>query len=278
MKKWLQSAAWAIVFVWLLLCAVWTVNRTLMPKYGYQNTNPLTETYKGFYRMEPNTIDVLFLGSSHTGSAFNPQELYNDYGIRSYNLGNNSQPLWISYYWLLEALKYQTPQVVVLDTYCLYINGKKNESAARVPLDSMRFGAVKREAVKTVCDMDNSQSALSYFFPNIRFHTRWTGLNENDFLRGENPTPQSKGFWLYRNRCGDEEYAPFSTDEAAGEEEFLPEPGEYLDKITTLCKERGIQLILVKTPTHAQTTKRHNTVSAYAEKHDLLFYDFNEIS
>lgn len=43
-----------------------------------------------------------------------------------------------------------------------------------------------------------------------------------------------------------------------------------------LCREQGIQLILIKTPTLAQTLQQHNTIAAYAEKNDVSFFDFNE--
>ena len=51
---------------------------------------------------------------------------------------------------------------------------------------------------------------------------------------------------------------------------------EYLDKIAALCEENGIALILVKTPTTDATLGRYNTMAAYAEEHQLAYYDFNE--
>lgn len=51
---------------------------------------------------------------------------------------------------------------------------------------------------------------------------------------------------------------------------------EYLDKITALCQEKGIQLILVKTPSTTQNIGKYNTMRMYAEEHQLLFFDFNE--
>lgn len=40
---------------------------------------PTTLTYSKFYEEEEDTIDVIFLGSSHAASSFIPQELYNNY-------------------------------------------------------------------------------------------------------------------------------------------------------------------------------------------------------
>jgi hypothetical protein len=103
-------------------------------------------------------VDVLFLGSSQTAAGFNPQNLYDSFGIRSYNLGSNHQSLWASYYWLREALGRQSPKVVVLDCYELFLDNRKDEGDARLALDDMRWGKVKKEAVDTVCGFDESQS------------------------------------------------------------------------------------------------------------------------
>lgn len=274
-KKHVTVAVRAVLFLCLFFLMIYVVNRTLTPNYLFSSTNPMTETYRGFYKMKKNTIDVLFLGSSHTASGFNPQDLYNEYGIRGYNLGSNSQNLWVSYYWLREALQYQSPKVVVLDCYMLFIDEKKNEGSSRLALDDMRWGAVKREAVEQICDLDDSQSKLSYLFRNIRFHTRWMGLNETDFMWADIAAPpELKGFWLYRGICGYPDYIPLTIQET-GRDLFIPEAERYLERITALCRERGIELILVKTPTLAQTVERHNAIADYASVHHLKFLDYN---
>lgn len=270
----------AAVFFCLLTVVVYGINRTLTPKYRYSSTNPLTETYRGFYRMEPDTVDIVFLGSSQAASGFNPQDLYNGFGLKSYNLGSNHQSLWASYYWLKEALEYQNLRVAVLDCYELFRDCRKDEGGTRLAFDDMRWGKVKREAVETVCRLNGELSAESYLFTNIRFHTRWTGLNETDFTWGNfSPVPELKGFWLYRGKCGYEEYTPLEVETAGESPEmasFQEDAKEYLDKIVDLCQGNGVELILVKTPTLAETLDRHLAIADYAEEKGLGFYDFNE--
>lgn len=270
----------AAVFLCLLAGVVYGVNRTLTPKYRYSSINPLTETYRGFYRMEPDTVDIVFLGSSQVASGFCPQDLYNGFGLKSYNLGSNHQSLWASYYWLKEALQYQRLQVAVLDCYELFRDCKKDEGGTRLAFDDMRWGKVKREAVKTVCQLNGDLSAESYLFTNIRFHTRWTDLGETDFTWGEfAAVPELKGFWLYREKCGYQDYVPLDV-QAAGQDlekaSFQEEAKLYLDRIVELCRENGVELILVKTPTLAETLERHLAIREYAEEKGLKFYDFNE--
>lgn len=282
MKKAIRFGAKAALFLFLTIISVHMVNRVLTPKYFYNNTWPTTSTYQGFYEMEKNTVDVIFLGSSHAASSFSPQVLYNRYGITSYNLGCEQQNLVVSYYWLKEALRYQKPKAVVLDGYILFPYNREEplnsaESCTRKALDYMRMSPVKEEAVDTICTIDSKQSRLSYYFPNIRFHSRWTGLNEDDFTYGEmSEHYELKGFTAIPSYSNNESYKPFEAGDSQEEEPMVSLMEEYLDKIVSLCQEENIALILVKTPSTPQTVQRYNTLTRYAEEHQLLFIDFNE--
>lgn len=173
----IRFAVKSILFLILLLVCISYVDMLLIPKYFYPSDWPTTSTYSGFYQMEEETIDVLFLGSSHAVSAFSPQQLYNEYGITSYNLGCEQQNMLTSYYWLKEALHFQKPKAVILDTYLLFPQenvGPLNsiEGCTRKAFDFMRWSFDKVEAVDQICQIDESQDRVSYYLPNIRYHTR----------------------------------------------------------------------------------------------------------
>lgn len=266
-----------VIFLGLLGIIVCGVNQTLIKKYLYSGGTTITEAQYDFYEMERDSVDVLFLGSSQAGAGLNPQDLYNKYNITSYNLSSDSQPLWVSYYWLQEVLKYQSLQAVVLDCYMLWSDTKKSESDARKAFDNMRLGIVKLEAIDTVCTFDERQSRLSYLLTNLRYHERWQELSERDFSWKEDIVPPAKlkGFYLYKNQCGYQDYVPLEIRESEIDD-FLPEAKSYLDKIVKLCRENDIELILIKTPTLAETLERHNAVAEYAAANSLMFFDFNE--
>ena len=100
MGKHKKYAVKLAVFLILLAVSLGAVNRLLIPKYYYNSDWPTTSTYLDFYNLDKDSVDVLFLGSSHCAAAFSPVELYREYGIRSYNLGCEQQNLLVSYYWL----------------------------------------------------------------------------------------------------------------------------------------------------------------------------------
>ena len=264
---------------------VWgVVNGILNPKYMYDNTWPTTQTYTDFYELEEDSVDVLFFGSSYCVSAFSPLELYETYGISSYNLACEQQNMLISYYWLKEALRYQSPEVVVLETYILFnYNSQEplnsSESKQRKAIDYMKWSSVKCEAISAICENDESQSKLSYYLTNIRFHSRWTELNEDDFTYSS--TSEHKGLMGYsaiNGISGDTDYKPFQDGSSTSMQQPDELMKEYLDKIVELCNENEIELILVETPSTRVDIGRYNYLNQYAAENNIQYIDYNEES
>ena len=69
------------------------------------------------YTSEKDSIDVIFIGSSHSFCSLNTGILWNDYGIASKNIGDSGQRFPTSYYYLLDALKTQNPKVVFIELW-----------------------------------------------------------------------------------------------------------------------------------------------------------------
>ena len=266
-------------FVFILSLVVNAVTGILVPKnYTGEWASPVN-TYSGFYELEKNTADVLFLGSSHAYSCFCPQVLYDDYGITSYNLGMGNQNLILNYYWLREALKTQAPKAVVLE--CIFMFPRENnpvnapESALQKSLSYMKWSGNRIGAIRAICSEDPDQKICSYI-PLVRFHDRWKELHEEDF-NGNNIARLNglKGYSAeFRDYSGYEDYKPYKSGDS-GSEEFLPVMKKYLDKITELCKKEGMDLVLTLTPSAGATAERHNSLQKYADEQGVYFYDFN---
>lgn len=173
-------------------------------------------------------------------NAFSPQEIYNSYGIRSYNLGSEQQSIFLSYFWLKEALRFQSPQVVVLDIRFLFNLHPENainttEGLTRKCLDPMKWSNVKVEAVNDLCSIDKSQTKQSYYLTNIRFHTRWLSLAEVDMVLAEAQNSELKGYSAIAD-YGPESYTTFNLSDPNNYEGFDPHPLmlEYLDRTTEI--------------------------------------------
>ncbi len=278
MKEQIKNIFKCVLFLLILLCSLTAINKVLVPKYILKNSTwPTTSSYRQFYKMEPNSIDVLFFGSSVCVNAFIPQEIYNDYGIRSYNLGSEQQSIFLSYYWLKEALRSQKPQVVVLDTKFMWDLHPENpinttEGLTRKCLDPMHYSDVKKEAVHNLCELDETQSELSYYLTNIRFHSRWSELAEYDIDSEMVDTSELKGFAPTTDN-GPEAYTTYEQNDAEITMEFPKVMQEYLDKTVDLCKENGITLILVSLPGNEMNDAANNTYTAYAHEKGIDYYN-----
>ena len=283
MKHAFVTFAECATFILILIFSLVLINKTLQPKYYFAtNTGwPSTSTFRQFYQMDKNSVDVLFLGSSVAVNNFIPQQLYNDYGIRSYNLASEQQNVLLSYYWLKEALQYQTPKLVVLEAFFLQnLHGdlalNTSEGLTRKAIDPMRWSPVKWEAVHDICQRDPSQTVMSYLFTNIRYHGRWKELESWDFITEDYSKPVLFG-WA----PGQDEYIPVEPFEESDEDtscQLREDMVEYFEKMVSLCNEKGIRLILVKVPQSGKMTHIDYAYRKLAEQYGIDYYNFLEKS
>lgn len=286
MRKKLGFAGRVIGFLLIFALCYHGYCRLITPKFFTDIDWPTTTTCAGFYELPKDSVDVLFLGSSHGVTSFVPQELYNQYGITSYNLSTDEQGVVTSYYWLKEALRYQSPKAVVLECYfCFpyYVDEPLNsdETATRKAFDFMKWSPVKAEAVKTICELDEKQDVRSYYLPHLRYHERWLleGFDRNDYTyRTMAGRSGLKGYSPLRFYLGEkgEGFEPHDMDLDAGCADMAPLMREYLDKINELCLEQDISLILTITPAVSANIEMCKAVQAYAEERGCDFISFNE--
>lgn len=278
MSKKIWVAVRRSAFIVLLIGSVIWLGYCMKPRDGTNPEFSNTVTFREFYELKPNTVDVLFLGSSHGEFAFSPMELYSNYGLTGYNLCSGEQSIPLSYYWLLEALRTQQPKVVVLDCFFLfdYTGSPMNtpEPSVRRAIDPLRLSGVKLQAIREICELDQSYDPLSYFFPVVLYHEAWQDYDLKRVF-----APKERGVMGY---------CPVFTAKMAGTElkpferihtekvDMHPVMKNYLIRMAQLCKEKGIYLVLTKTPTITHFLERHNAIRAFAEEYGVDFIDFNE--
>ena len=102
------------------------------------------ERYAEFWQ-DPTGYDVWFMGTSHIYYAIQPMELWEQYGIRSYNLAAPSSTIPQLYWTLMCALEYGQPKVVVMDTYKAHVDKKRQDQdkLIHIAFDSIPLSAAK---------------------------------------------------------------------------------------------------------------------------------------
>ncbi len=218
--------------------------------------------------------DVILIGDCEVYEGFVPATLFEEYGITSFVRGSSQQTVWQSYHILEETLERETPKAVVFNVLALHYGETPQESISRMSLEDMEWSKHKIDAIRA--SMTEEESLLSYFLPILRYHSRWSELDGDDFKHAfdKHADITHQGYLMQTH------IDPVDTsDERQPEDmlESLPERAiEYLDKMTALCKEKGVELILVKAPTNSIRYYWYPEWDAqmvgYAEQNGLAYY------
>ena len=258
--------ALAVIFA---LCSVLVV-----PKYT--DEKQLEGALIGEYYDNAGGHDVIFIGDCEVYESFSPAVMWEKYGISSYIRGSAQQLAWHSYYILEETLKYEKPKAVVFNVLALKYGKPQNEAYNRMTLDGMKWSLTKAEAI--FASMTEEESFLDYVFPLLRYHSRITELNGDDFKYAFADTPEvsHSGYLMQTDIVpmpeGDEEGFPLT-------DYTLPSRAmDYLEKMRVLCSENGIELILVKAPTNSWKywwyDEWEERIVEYANEKKLSYYNF----
>lgn len=230
-----------------------------------------------FYEQEPETIDVMFYGSSHTYSDINPAVLWDQEGISSYDLAGSLQPLWNTYYYMKESLKYQRPKVMVVELVRAIESRDYIEEARTVTNTfGMKFSKDKIEAIQ-VSTPDN---LIPYLLGYPVYHSRYTELSRADFAAylGDPHGKASKGYYpLYVTKSYD---SMADMSEVTESSDLAPKSEEYLRKIIALAKEEDIPLVFMISPYQGIVESEQmifNRCSEIAAEEGIPFLDFNQM-
>ena len=275
-QKTLWLRALCIVIALAILAAIPAVlTPILMPKYLTQSKEgSLTEEY--YSAVAETNHDVLFVGDCEIFESFVPAILWEEYGISAYLRGGAQQLVWHSYYLLQDALRYETPKAVVFNVYALKYGEPQKEAYNRMALDGMEWSSVKAEAIRA--SQTSEEDYLTYLFPFFRYHSRWSELTAEDFAYAwrDKPAVSDSGYLMQTG------IVPADTQSELTPEQLvdytLPAAAmAYLDKMRTLCAEKGIELILVKAPTNFWRYHWYDEwdrqITDYASTHGLAYYN-----
>lgn len=111
-------------------------------------------------------------------------------------------------------------------------------------LDGMKWSASKVKSIKA--SMTEDENFIEYVIPLLRYHSRWSELTKEDFRYLFHKDKVShNGYYM---RVDVKPAGTFPKDKKLGNYQFGENAYEYLDKITKLCNDHDIQLILIKAP------------------------------
>ena len=263
------TAALVVCSVAFWLAVVVLLQCLLMPKYqtGIVEGSMIEEYYR-----DKTRHDVIMVGDCELYENISTVELWRKYGITSYIRGSAQQLPWQSYYLLEDTLRCETPKTVVFNVLSLKYNEPQSEAYNRMSIDGMRWSASKWNDIKA--SMTPDENMADYLFPLLRYHARWTELTSEDYRHMfSKKLVTCNGYYMRVDVRPEDEFPdpmPLA-DYTLGKNAM-----SYLDRMEALCREKGIQLVLVKAPTlypHWYDEWDRQMVD-YAAEHELPYLNF----
>ncbi len=256
----------------VIIASLCFLQRLLMPKYAADVVEgALIAEYYG----EEKDHDVIFIGDCEVYENFSPAVLWRDYGINSYIRGSAQQLIWQSYYLLEDTLRYEKPRAVIFNVLAMQYNEPQREAYNRMTVEGMRGPLSKAAAIRA--SMTEEEHFLEYVFPLLRYHSRWSELGKADvaYLL-DTPKVSHNGYYM-RVDVKPAEHVP--EGRILADYRFGENAWDYLDRITALCRDNDIQLILVKAPSLYPYwyDQWEEQIEGYAAENDLLYINFLEL-
>ena len=271
MRRACKRVIYVLVFLLIFGLLFEKINYVLRIKV-HQN-----DTVGSFYKEPKDSIDVVFVGSSHAFLSFSPMNLWDEYGITSYNLSTGCQPIACSYYLMKEAIRTQHPKVIVLETYTTcYSRDYTNSERVHQAIDGMPLNFTKMELVNDyLANTMTFDKRLEYVFPIILYHGRWKSIKSKDihpqrtYLRG----------FVANIRVEPQKRPAIVTDEKNIYENNLI----YIEKIIQLCNDNNVELVMCRAPIadgtkYEKTCRKVNFVKNYAIENNIPFIDYLDLA
>ena len=259
----------AVVLAFILLLGF--VSRLLSPKYM---TDLVEGSMLSQYYRESGGHDVIFIGDCEVYSNFSPMEMYRAQGITAYVRGSSQQLIWQSYYVLEETLRYETPKAIVYNVNAMRYSEPVSEAYNRLTIDKMKWSSQKIDMIQA--SMTEEETFLSYVFPILRYHSRFDELTTEDLTYLFQTRDNTHNGYLMNQSIKPAENLP--AKRPLPDYQFGDICYEYLEKMTQLCKQSGVELILIKAPSLYPYwyEEQDAQIADFAEKHDLRYYDFTK--
>ncbi|MCR5287422.1 MAG: hypothetical protein K6D93_05680 [Saccharofermentans sp.] len=262
-----KTAIKVICFILILAVILTSADRVLKVKYvdGIYSM-------QRFYELDNDSVDVLFLGSSHAFETYNTSVLWDEYGIASFVLGGSVQPMWNTYFYMKEALKTQTPELIVLEAFSCVFEMEYSDYSRQI---KNCYGM--KPSMNKIAAMweSNPHTNINFYVPISNYSSRYSELTKEDFLKSKDIPRYENWMGFGSNYINVVEETPCLKDTYA-EEPMLPKVEKYYRKILQLANDKKIPIMVVVTPYPDITAKQaaiYKTAERIAGEYNVDFYN-----
>ena len=271
--KKIKTAVAVILSIAVFLLVFFLLQRLVTPKYA---SGIVEGGFVREYYDDAPDHDVIFIGDCEVYENFSPVTLWEEYGINSYIRGSAEQYIFQSYYLLEDTLLYEKPKAVVFNIQSLQFSSSRSEAYNRMTIDGMKWSKYKVGAINA--SMTEEENMIEYIFPILRYHSRITELEADDFrYLFSNKKVSHNGYYM---RVDVRPVGAIPSVKPLPDYSFGDEAWDYLDKIADACLREGVQLVLIKAPSLFPHwyDEWDAQVKEYAAKRELPYYNMIELA
>lgn len=230
------------------------------------------KNWREFYNAKEINYDVLIVGSSIAYSSFKSNLISAKLNTSSFNLSSPSINVKQLYYNVNEAIKYNKPQLLVVEAHSLDIENSDEGKMLKFNFQNIDGQKNSINKIKSIVNVFKSKNWIDAMFPTVRNHHEWANFDLVDRnLSYTHTNDENLG------------YKPLKTDDSknriAKTIEKTPETytisdenSNYFQKIVNLCKKENIKLLLVRSPQIQYQSDRKYCKQIF-EKTKQLSYD-----
>lgn len=224
-----------------------------------------------FHDMPEQSIEVIAYGSSRAWRSIDSMEMYENYGIGIYNYSASWQAINTTYLFFTDSLQTQSPKVAIFEV--------RNVSEVLEDVDmngqiyvttALESSGYKAEYLQQ-CFNGELERYLSCYLPILVFHSNWSNLTIQNFIRNSNDTNfyESMGFQ------GDDTVKSIEPVDTSTfiQYELDDTSLEILDDIVSICDDENIEIIFYIAPFSGEYNY-DDAMSQYAEDNDCAYINF----
>ena len=229
---------------------------------------------KKLYEFDDDSIDVLALGSSHAFEDINTGVLFRSYGIAAYILAGSVQPYWNTYYYLAEALKTQTPRLVILEAYASTFDFDYSDHSRII---KNNLGLRSPEILYSSLKISSPQETFdNYWFSYRLWHSRYSELGEWDF-EAYYQVPLYQYYMGFGINFATTAFEVPELSDCTDALQLTNKTETYYRKIIELCINRDIPLLIVASPyvVNDREQKLFHQSELIADEYGVNFINFN---
>jgi len=229
-------------------------------------------TTQELYATPKDTMELVFVGSSHCYGGIDPNYFWTEYGIPAFDMCCSGQDKDSAYYQLKELLKTQSPKVVAVEAYAFLFERQEMVGNAYRNMLSLKFSPNANKLIKAYVEEEDQEDYLLRW-PIV--HTRYQELTKYDFYQYQ-PSVFCRGFNynFYTQPIGLNPESPYYSEVT----EISEHNKQWIDDLKKLSEEEGFELMFIEVTSDVSNDEQAimNGVEQYLNEQGIVYMDLNK--